>query len=132
MSSPDHSTILPQRLLALPFLVFGGWCIVAPAPVESLGLRQAFQHQSATTHVLLGCVGAQAVLSGIFAMFSRFTATTFLAYGIALLPFFWFNYHFVYVQPMFNRWMALDFVSNAFMLACCIWGYRRAQSASGA
>ena len=64
------------------------------------------------------------MLSGVFAAFSRFTRTTFLVYGIALLPFFGFNYWFVFVVPVFNEWMALDFVCNAAMLLLCVIGYR--------
>ena len=93
--------------------------------VEQLTLTAAYQHNSATTSLLIGCFGAQAVLSGLFAAFSRFTKTTFLVYAIALLPFFWFNYWFVFVVPMFNAWLALDFVSNLAMLALCVLGWRR-------
>lgn len=127
MSNTNDPVLLPQRLIALPFLILGGWCLVTPGWVEELVLLPSFQHQSATSHLLLGCFGAQAVLSGLFATFSRFSSATFIAYAVALIPFFWFNYYFVFVVPMFNRWMALDFVSNAFMLACCIWGYYRAK-----
>lgn len=73
---------------------------------------------------MMGCFGSQAILSGLFAWFSRFTRMTFLAYAIALLPFFWFNYWFVFVVPVFSRWMALDFVSNIVMLALSLWGWR--------
>jgi hypothetical protein len=72
----------------------------------------------------MGCFGAQAILAGLFAFFSRFTRTTFLVYGIALLPFFWFNYWFVFVVPMFSPWMGLDFIANVAMLALCVIGYR--------
>jgi len=113
-----------QRLIALPFLVLGGWCLLMPGMVERLVLRPEYYHGDTTTALLMGCFGAQAVLSGLFALFSRFTRATFLAYGIALLPFFWFNYWFVFVVPVFNAWMALDFVSNAAMLALCVVGYR--------
>ena len=65
------------------------------------------------------------MLSGLFAAFSRFTRTTFLVYGVALLPFFWFNYWFVFVVPIFNQWMALDFIANVAMLALCAAGYRK-------
>lgn len=117
--------LLIQRLIALPFLVLGSWCLFFPGMVERLGFLPAYQHNDATTALLMGCFGAQAVLSGLFAWFSRFTKATFLAYGIALLPFFWFNYWFVFVVPMFNAWMALDFVSNLAMLALCVLGWRR-------
>ncbi len=118
------SGLLPQRLIAAPFLILGAWCLIAPHSVETLGIRPEAQVLNATSALMMGCFGAQAILSGLFAFFSRFTRTTFLAYGIALLPFFWFNYYFVFVQPIFNEWMAIDFVSNLFMLGCCYWGYR--------
>jgi hypothetical protein len=117
--------LLIQRLISLPFLVLGAWCLFLPQMVEGLTLQPAYQHNSATSALLIGCFGAQAVLSGLFAFFSRFTKTTFLVYAIALLPFFWFNYWFVFVVPMFNAWLALDFVSNLAMLALCVLGWRK-------
>lgn len=90
------------------------------------------EHCQGTTAIalLIGCFGAQAVLSGLFAAFSRFHRTTFLVYGIALLPFFWFNYWFVFVVPVFNEWMALDFAWNLAMLVLCVVGYRASARAS--
>ena len=118
------SPLLAQRLIAAPFLGLGTWCLLMPGMVERLGVRAAYYHGDTTTALLIGCFGAQAVLSGLFAWFSRFTRTTFLVYGIALLPFFWFNYWFVFVVPVFNQLMLVDFVSNAAMLALCVIGYR--------
>lgn len=118
------SPLLAQRMIAVPFLVLGAWCLFLPRMVERLGFQPDYLHQSDTTALLIGCFGAQAILSGLFAAFSRFTRTTFLVYGIALLPFFWFNYWFVFVVPIFSGWMALDFVANAAMLALCVIGYR--------
>lgn len=118
------SPLLAQRLIAVPFLGLGAWCLLAPGMVERLGVRPEYYHGDTTTALLMGCFGAQAVLSGLFAGFSRFTRTTFLVYGIALLPFFWFNYWFVFVVPVFNELMLVDFVSNAAMLALCVVGYR--------
>lgn len=114
----------PQRLLALPFLVLGAWCIAAPQMVERLGITPQYQHLSTTSALLFGCFGAQAVLGGLFIAFSRWTRSTFAIYGAALLPFFWFNYYFVFVVPVMTRLMAIDLVSNLFMLALCAWGYR--------
>lgn len=118
------SPLLAQRLIAAPFLVLGAWCLMLPAQVEHLTVQAQYIHGSVTTALFIGCFGAQAILSGLFAAFSRFTKTTFLVYGIALLPFFWFNYWFVFVVPIFNAWMALDFVSNAIMILLCVAGYR--------
>ncbi len=118
------SPILAQRLIAVPFLVLGAWCLFFPHMVERLTFRPEFYHGTLTSAVLMGCFGAQAILAGIFATFSRFTRTTFLAYGLALLPFFWFNYWFVFVVSFFNEWMMLDFAANLAMLALCVVGYR--------
>jgi hypothetical protein len=113
-----------QRLIALPYLVLGAWCLIAPVMVERLMINPPYQHLSATSALFIGCFGAQAVLGGLFVWFSRFSRLTFLVYAIALLPFFWFNYWFVFVVPIFNKWMALDFVSNAVMLGLSLWGWR--------
>jgi hypothetical protein len=139
--TPERKAMAPQRLIGAVFLVLGLWCLVAPVSVEALGLRPEYRHQSLTTAILIGCFGAQAVLNAIFIFFSRFTRKTFFAYGVALTPFFFFNYYFVYVLPAFNEWMAMDFIANLFMLGLCVWGWRltppvnrqrRALSARGA
>lgn len=119
----------PQRLLALPFLLLGGWCLVTPHMVERLGVNPEYQHLSATSALIIGCFGAQAVLGALFIAFSRWTKRTFAIYGAALLPFFWFNYYFVFEVPVLNRWMLLDFGSNLAMLAVCVWGWRTAPAA---
>ena len=124
------SPLLAQRLIAIPFLVLGAWCLFFPGTVERLGFRPEYQHNSVTTALMMGCFGAQAMLAGLFAWFSRFTRATFVAYAAALLPFFWFNYWFVFVVPMFTRWMLLDFGANVAMLLLCVAGYRAA-SATG-
>ena len=122
------SPLLAQRLIAVPFLGLGAWCLFFPQMVERLGFRPEYYHGTATTALMMGCFGAQAILAGLFAFFSRFTRTTFLVYGLALLPFFWFNYWFVFVVPMFSPWMALDFVANVAMLALCVIGYRASET----
>lgn len=94
--------------------------------VERMTITPEFQHLSLTSVLFIGCFGAQSVLGGLFIAFSRWTKHSFALYGAALLPFFWFNYYFVFVIPVMNRWMALDLVSNLVMLGLCIWGYRTA------
>jgi hypothetical protein len=118
------SPLLAQRLIAVPFLVLGLWCLLCPQMVERLAFRPDHYQGTTASALMIGCFGAQAVLSGLFATFSRFTRTTFLVYAIALLPFFWFNYWFVYVVPVLSGWMALDFAANILMLALCVAGNR--------
>ena len=113
-----------QRLIAIPYLVLGSWCLLAPHMVERMTVNPAYQHLSPTSALFIGCFGAQAVLGGLFIWFSRFTRVTYLVYAFALLPFFGFNYWFVYEVPIFNRWMAVDFGTNFGMLALSLWGWR--------
>ncbi len=123
MTGP-RALVVIQRLLAVPFIVLGGWCLVTPHMVEALMFQPAYQHLSATSALLIGCFGAQALLCGLFIVLTKFTRWTYLGYGLALTPFFFFNFYFVYVVPVLNQWMALDFVANIFMLGLCVAGYR--------
>lgn len=116
----------PQRLIALPFLLLGSWCLVLPRMVERLTISPDYRHLSATSALMIGCFGAQAVLGGLFIAFSRWTKRTFAIFAAALLPFFWFNYYFVFVVPVMTQWMLIDFAANLFMLALCLWGWRTA------
>ena len=116
-------------MIAVPFLVLGAWCLVDPGTVERLSLTPEHRIDTFASRVLLGCFGAQALISGLFAAASRFTRLTFLAYGVALLPFFWFNVHFTVILPVFSPIMLVDAVANVFMLACCVAGWRALDAA---
>lgn len=109
---------------ALVFLALGGWCLLAPHMVEALSLKSEYQHLSATTALLMGCFGAQAILCGALMLMARFTAATFLGFGLlASLPFFVFNAWFVWVAGMFTGWMLLDFAGNVSFLLIGITGW---------
>ncbi|HWA62330.1 MAG TPA: hypothetical protein VG939_13200, partial [Caulobacteraceae bacterium] len=71
--------------------------------------------------------GAQALIAGLFAAFSTFSARTFLAYGLALIPFFVFDAWFYVVRPMLTPVGLLDAVGNVIMLAVCWMGWRAAR-----
>lgn len=80
---------------------------------------------AAATHELIGCFGAQAVLCATVILTTTFTARTFLLFGlIGSIPFFVFNYYFVFVQPIFTNWMLLDFLGNVGILLCGLAGWR--------
>ena len=121
------SARIAQSLIAAIFLSLGAWCLVAPQMVLDLGLRPEFRSDAAVVPVFVACFGAQAMLAGLFAATAIFTRRTFLLYGIALLPFFLFDYWFFAVVPMFNEFILLDAVANLFMLALCWIGWRRAE-----
>lgn len=115
-----------QWALASVFFVLGGWCLIAPANVMALTIRPQYRSDEFIALFAFSCFGAQAILAGLFAAFSRFTKTTFLAYGVALLPFFVFNYWFFVVTPVLTVIGLLDAVGNLMMLGLCVLGWRKA------
>ena len=115
-----------QLLLAFVFLSLGGWVLLYPGVVERLSLLPEFQHNSPTTRLLLGCFGAQAILCGTVIAFSEFKARTFLVFGlVGSIPFFIFNYYFLFVAKMFTPLMWLDFAGNVAILTLCVMGWRK-------
>jgi hypothetical protein len=120
------SARLCQYLLASVFFVVGGWCLVSPSSVMTLAITPAYQSSDPIVPILVGAFGAQALIAGLFAAFSIFTRRTFLAYGIALLPFFVFDYYFYVVEPMLTVVGMLDAVGNVAMLALCAIGWKSA------
>ena len=114
-----------QTLLGLIFLALGGWVLLFPGQVEALALNPDYAIGTQTSRVLFGCFGAQAVLCGTAIVFSRFTARTFLVFGlVGSLPFFLFNYYYVFVVPIFSRWMILDVMGNIGILVLGLTGWR--------
>lgn len=128
MAQSFLSARLAQTLVAVPFLVLGGWCLLLPDMVVSLSFRPEVVTDSRALTITMGCFGAQAVLGGLFALCSRFTARTFAVYAVALLPFFGFNYYFTIVDPVFTNLMLLDFGANLAMLLFCWVGWRAARA----
>ena len=115
-----------QWWLASVFIALGGWCLISPASVLALSITPAYRSEAPIVQVLIGAFGAQALIAGLFAAFSRFEQRTFLAYGIGLLPFFVFDYWYYAVVPMLTVVGLLDVVGNVVMLVMCALGYRAA------
>lgn len=113
-----------QYALAAIFIGLGGWCLFDPHGVEKLVLKTEFQELSATSALLMGCFGAQAILVGAVIALSKFRPITFLGFGlIGSVPFFVFNWYFVFVAKMFTPFMLIDFVGNIGILSCGIIGF---------
>lgn len=112
-----------QHAIAAVFLILGGWCLAWPGSVVALTVRPEYQTDHLLALVSLGAFGAQAVLAGLFAAFSRFTRRTFVAFGIAILPFFVFDWWFYAVVPVFNELILLDALGNVIFIALCARGY---------
>lgn len=115
-----------QRVLASVFFILGGWCLLSPGSVLALTITPAYRSDAPIVPILVGAFGAQALIAGLFAAFARFTRTTFLVYGLALIPFFVFDYWFYAVEPMLTGLGLLDAVGNVVMLVLCVAGWHAA------
>ena len=118
---------LAQYYVAFVFLALGGWCLVAPASVIELALTESYRDTSFIMRFTMACFGAQAVMFGIMALVVKWRANAFATFAIVLIPFFWFNYHFHYVEPVLTSIGMLDFAGNLTMLIACIVGGRAAR-----
>jgi hypothetical protein len=117
-----------QWAIAAVFFILGGWALLAPQSVIDLTLLPHYRSGTPILSFAVACFGAQAMIAGLFAAFSRFTRATFLAYAIALVPFFVFDWWFTFVDPVFTRVGLLDALGNAIMFALCVAGWRKAEA----
>lgn len=120
---PEREALLLQRVLAAVFVGLGSWCLLHPASVIELTVRPEQVSLDLLPTVAVGAFGAQAILAGLFAASARFTSNSFLLYGVALLPFFVFDWWFYFARPLFNGLILLDVIGNVIMLAVCARGY---------
>ena len=114
-----------QRAIAAVFFVLGGWALLAPQSVIDLTFLPQYRVGTPILPFAIACFGAQALIAGLFAAFARFTRATFLAFGIALIPFFVFDWWFTFVDPVFTKLGLLDALGNVVMLVLCVVGWRR-------
>ncbi len=117
-----------QLAIAFVFLGLGGWCLVHPSSVIALTVRPEYRVDHVLLRVTLGAFGAQAMLVGVLAAFASFSRRTFLAFGLAVLPFFGFDVWFYVVVPLFNELILLDVAGNVALVALCWCGYARSES----
>lgn len=119
---------LAQYYIAATFLVLGGWALLSPASVIELAITESYRDSSFLTRFTMACFGAQAVLFGIMALVLEWRSRAFAVFAILLLPFFWFNYHFHYVEPVLTSIGMLDFAGNLTMLIAAVIGWRAARA----
>jgi hypothetical protein len=117
-----------QFLIAAVFLILGGWCLFGPASVIELAFTESYRETSFINRFTIACFGAQAVLFGLMALVTRWSARSFAVFGVLLLPFFGFNYWFHYEVPVLTSIGMLDFAGNVTMLGLAIMGWRAAKA----
>ena len=120
------TALIARYYIAFVFLVLGAWALLAPGHVLELAVTEAYRDTGYMARFSLACFGAQAVLFGVIALVTRWSAHVFGIFALLLLPFFWFNYHFHYVEPVLNSIGMLDFAGNVTMLIAALVGWRSA------
>lgn len=126
--SARSSARTAQFLIAAVFLLLGGWALFAPTSVIDLAVSEAYRESTFLTRFTMACFGAQAVLFGVMALVTRWSARAFAVFAAALLPFFGFNYWFHYREPVLTSIGMLDFAGNLAMLVLAIIGWRAAKA----
>ena len=121
-----------QFLIAAVFLILGGWALFAPASVIELAFTQPYRDTSFINRFTIACFGSQAVLFGVMALVTRWSARSFAVFAVLLLPFFGFNYWFHYEVPVLTSIGMLDFAGNVTMLVLAIIGWRAAKAEASA
>jgi hypothetical protein len=121
-----------QFLIAAVFLILGGWALFAPASVIELAFTQPYRDTSFINRFTIACFGSQAVLFGLMALVTRWSARSFAVFAVLLLPFFGFNYWFHYELPVLTSIGMLDFAGNVTMLVLAIIGWRAAKAEASA
>lgn len=117
-----------QFLIAAVFLALGGWALFAPASAIDLAIAAPYRDDSYFARFAVACFGAQAVLFGLMALVTRWSARSFAIFAVLLLPFFGFNYWFHYEVPVLTSIGMLDFAGNVTMLVLAIMGWRAAKA----
>ncbi|MBX7540957.1 hypothetical protein [Qipengyuania sphaerica] len=110
--------------IAIVFLGLGGWALLAPGNVLELAVTDAYRETTYLNRFTMACFGAQAVLFGVMTLVLKWTSHAFAVFALLLLPFFWFNYHFHYVEPVLTSIGMLDFAGNLTMLAAALVGWK--------
>ena len=128
MSDNSRRVRHTQWAIAAVFFTLGGWALAWPQGVIDLTFLPQYRAGGPMLAFTVACFGAQAMIAGLFAAFSRFTRTTFLAFGIGLLPFFVFDIWFTAIDPVFTPLGWLDAVGNVIMLGLCVAGWRAARN----
>ncbi|SHN48622.1 hypothetical protein [Erythrobacter sanguineus] len=122
------SARIAQFLIAAVFLALGGWALFAPASVIELAVTEGYRDSNYLTRFTMACFGSQAVLFGLMALITRWSARAFLVFAALLLPFFGFNWYFHFEVPVLTSIGMLDFAGNITMFALALWGWRAARA----
>jgi len=70
------------------------------------------------------CFGSQASLCGLLILSSQFNKQTFLNFGLAMIPYFIFDYYYWQQHALTNFGAIADGIGNIVFGVCCYLGYQ--------
>ena len=112
----------PRLILGAAYLLLGSATMALPELMIEISVRNPSQSDG-LTRLIFQCFGLQASLFGLLALASRFTRTTYLVIGAAILPVFVFDYWFYAVDPVLTLAGSLiDAIFNVIFVAMCAIG----------
>ena len=115
----------PRKIMGAAYLSLGLATMLMPDLMIELSIADPAQAND-LTRLIFQCFGLQAALFGLLALVSRFTRTTYIVIGAAILPIFVFDYWFYAVVPVLTLLgAAVDAVFNLIFIAMCWLGARR-------
>lgn len=119
---------IAQYYIAAVFLGLGGWALFFPDNVIEMAITEPYRENTFLMRFAMACFGSQAVMFGIMALIVTWSSRAFAVFAVVLIPFFWFNYHFHYVEPVLTSIGMLDFAGNLTMFIACFVGWRAARA----
>ena len=115
----------PRKILGAAYLILGLATMALPDLMLEISVRDLSQRND-LTRLIFQCFGLQASLFGLLALVSRFTRTTYLVIGSAILPVFVFDYWFYAVNPVLTlAGSMIDGIFNILFIAMCWIGWRQ-------
>ena len=113
---------MPRKIMGAAYLFLGLATMALPEMMIDISVQDPSQ-SNGLTRLIFQCFGLQASLFGLLALVSRFTRTTYLVIGAAILPVFVFDYWFYAVEPVLTLAGSLiDGIFNIVFVTMCAIG----------
>eukprot|EP01032_Pedospumella_encystans_P016802 gene16802-19154_t len=108
------------------FTSMGLATMIFPKMITELSFNKEFLGKDGVTPPLklaMQCFGSQASLCGLLILSSKFTSRTYRNFGLAMIPYFVFDYYFWSNGALTTFGAAGDAIGNTVFASCCFLGH---------
>ena len=115
-----------QFVMGSIFTSMGLATMIFPKMITELSFNKEFLGKDGVTPPLklaMQCFGSQASLCGLLILSSKFTSKTYRNFGLAMIPYFVFDYHFWSNGALTTFGAAGDAIGNTVFASCCFLGH---------